>query len=263
MGITLPFGFTVRRIRPLKPLQFLRARRKSPVPVYVEFVGAPAVGKSTLYTHLNKRHRVEWMDIKHFSHFHYDKPNVGLQGAGSPYQYLAEWRLAHLVGDSSTLRPVDRLEGCSSSFNVLREDALVHLHNKRDVILSEEGIFQFFGKGIGSLYSDNFEQFNSILSRRAIVYCVASPDLIVQRIRKRKMANATSWYGHNVSTAEELYRSVKDTLDEKSALIELLRKYIPVLEINTEDSLGENEKKIRAFITTVMHGGYKRNGNEG
>ncbi len=248
--MTLPLGFTIRRVTPLRRFQFFQ--EKKPTPVYIEFVGGPAVGKTTLYRQLNKKPLVEWIDPKHFSTMHYDKVNVKLQDPKSFYQYLASWRINHLASARSLLQPTDRLEGCSSSYNVLREDALIHVYNKKDLILSEEGIFQFFSGGIGSLRDDDRESFELLMQRRAIVYCVASVEAIASRIEKRRQSGGTNWYGHNTSTHEELLRVIQQTLNEKDALISILKEYIPVLEIDTENSLRDNERKIRTFIRAVV-----------
>jgi len=247
--IMLPLGVTLQRVPPLRRMKFFK---KDTAPLYIEFVGASAVGKTTLYRKLYRWYGVEWIDIKHFVTLHADKLKGELYNLAPFYQDLASWRINDILTKENAIRPIEQLGAFRTAYSIIREDALIYQYNTNDIILSEEGLFQFFSGGIDSLFDNSLDEFKKLLRGRAMVHCYASVEVIAERIQKRQEKSQHLWFGHKVATSEELFQVIQRSLDEKRELINRLKKFIPVLEINTEDSLISNEKKIRDFISTTV-----------
>src|SRR5699024_8263577 len=137
-GFTLPLGFIVQRVPPMR--RFKPSDKGNPV--YIEFIGASGVGKTTLYKQIIKKYNAEWIDIRHFEALKSHKMKDGLIDSLAIYQDLARYKVDEILEGEEKILPGDKLGACRTSYNIIMQDALVYLFNKQDVILSEEGLFQ-------------------------------------------------------------------------------------------------------------------------
>jgi|SRR5690554_3048660 len=247
--ITLLFGFTIQKVPALRLFNFKSKGLLNPV--YIEFIGASAVGKTTLYRKLNKKYIRKWLDIRQFAALNSHKNIEELIGPSSFYHDLANSKISITVENSVKSTGYDKLKSFYLASNAMKQDAYINYFNKKHTILSEEGLLQFYSEGVIKLFNENREKLIDLLNRRAIIYCYASPEIIVQRVLLRKEKTGHLWQGHKVSSEDELLRAVKRTLDEKEKLINIVKEFVPVLKINTAQSTASNLKEIHSFIERV------------
>lgn len=244
---TLPFGFTLQRVPKLK--HFFRNKNKRPI--YIEFIGPSGVGKTTLYRYLNRGMFLKWYDIKHFYLFNSTKISEKKIAEVNIYQHLAASRYNENKDSNLSLNYINKLNSLRTGYNIIREDAANYFYNEKDIILSEEGIVQFYTVGVNDLLHKNKIDIKNFLTNRAYIYCIASNETIFKRIKKRECQTGHRWSGHNLKSEEELYQVIKNNLEEKEQLVKKLKAFIPVLEINTENPLEFNKKKIIEFINSL------------
>lgn len=242
--LTLFFGFFIQRIPSLKSLPLLTNRN----PVYIEFIGASGVGKSTLFEKVMNKSWKKWMSIKHFEVLYRQKLKSRDFDKQPLYQELALYRINEVVSAQDEILPFDMLEACSSGYNTISLDALVHLYNKESIVISEEGLLQFNSNAIKHLITSDKNSMKSLLNNRAVVYCYTSPEIVVDRILKREMETGNIWFKHKGLSKDELYKVVSDNIEEKHNLIKVLEKHIPILYIDTNEDLKNNRKKVIDFI---------------
>jgi|GEM_PF-1251542 len=243
--ITLFFGFLPQRVLPLRRIKINKIKS----PIYIEFIGASSVGKTTLYRQLYNVLGKCCLDIKQF---------VGLNSVDghiekyisddSFYQILANERIEMVKNIYANHSPYNKLNAFRTATNIINEDAIVHFYNKNNIILSEEGLFQFFSNGFELLYHYDKDKFTELIKNRGYVFCYASPKVIAERVHLRRNKTGHIWFGHKVSNDDELLSVIKSNLEEKERLKNILKKYVPILEINTESSLLVNQQKIVDFI---------------
>lgn len=241
--ITLPLGFTLGSTPKLKRFSICKRINK---PVYIEFVGASGVGKSTMYKKISKGYCNNWLDILHFEELYSDKIADLINELPSYYNELAKSRFDYVSNGTDSY--IEKLNALRTGYNILMRDGLLHLLNKESVVVSDEGLLQFYSKGVINLERYNKKDFLKLIKNRKIVYCYAPADVIVERIIERQSKLGHLWFKHKGKSRETLLEVVNDNNKRINLMISIVENYIPVLRINTNEQDSVNINLIQSFI---------------
>lgn len=221
-------------------------------PLYVEFVGTSGVGKSFLSRSLLKEEEGWW-----FSENYVYKKRIKnadflrLLNENGLYQELSQRRMNEILKYSAS--PTDKLISLKNVYQCLRKDLLIEHLNQDELIVSDEGLVQYFALEIEKLIDeDRFkEELTALFKNRIVIYCYARPETITERIQKRKEETGRIVARHETRGAGELLElTAKESAEYRSAIESLKKWNLPVLMVDTEGSLKHNLEGIKEFIKT-------------
>lgn len=241
---TIGFNLKRARIRNVKKIKG--------DPIYVEFVGVPGVGKTTLYENIFKKVKRNWRDIHELQRIFMEHTNGIAAESQLCYQVLAQSKMQSL--ESCNFNGIDQMKLVKYFHSVLIADSLVHLFNNKYNIMSDEGLIHNFGEGLLALSRSNIDEFKSLSKRRAVIYCHTSAETIAKRIIEREKKTGRLLPQHKLDSFEELVSLQKKCLKQKNQLIGFLSKYdIPFLSIDTSNPMTENVEQVVKFITELTN----------
>jgi len=139
------------------------------------------------------------------------------------------------------------------NYKTLIEDAKVVKYNKNHLIISDEAILHNFQEAFLEIKEENPKAFKDFLKNRAIVHCFSSKEKILAQIQQREDETGRIVSHHRGKSMEELADLVENELKEKEKFVEILRLYnLPILEINTQNTIEHNLKEIKNFINQLI-----------
>lgn len=241
---TIGFNLTRAKIR--------RVDKIKEEPFYVEFVGVPGVGKTTLYESVFKDVKRKWRDIHEFQRIFIEHADGQAAESLSCYEELAQHKMQSV--ESRNYTGIDQMKLVKYFHSVLIADSLVYLFNKDYNVMSEEGLIHNFGESILALSKSNEEGFQSLIKKRAVVYCHTSPEIVAKRILEREKKTGRLLPQHKVSSFDELVNLQKKSLELKQQLIDFLSKNdIPILSIDTSNPMTGNVAQVKHFLTKLTY----------
>ena len=228
---------------------FFNCKKKSGIPLYIEFVGVSGVGKTTLFNYFKKKTNINWIDI---SCFVYRNNNKFINfDKFENHQLLAHNKLLKVSQEDHL--PFDKLQLLNFFYSVLRDDILVKELNVNETVISEEGLIHNFGDNILNMENIKTFDLDSLLSKRAFVYCYSTPEKVAKQILLRKDITGKLLPQHKNLTESMLVSAQRLALQEKSLLINYLQKRnVPVILIDTGNDLNENFREISNFILKLQ-----------
>lgn len=239
-------GFNLKRAR-------IRSVKKiNGDPIYVEFVGIPGVGKTTLYENVFKKVKRNWRDIHELQRIFMEHTNGIATESQLCYQMLAQSKMQSL--ETRNFSGIDQMKLVKYFHSVLIADSLVHLFNNKYNIMSDEGLIHNFGEGLLALSISNSDELKNLLKRRAVIYCHTSAEIIAKRIIERGEKTGRLLPQHKVNSFDELVSLQKKSLDQKNQLLGFLsEKDIPFLSIDTSNPMTENVDQVKHFLTELAY----------
>ncbi len=218
--------------------------------IYVEFVGVPGVGKTTLYDNVFKEVKNKWRNIHELHRIFIEHSNGIATELQLCYQVLAQSKMQSL--NSREYNGIDQMKLVKYFHSVLIADSLVHLFNNDYNIISEEDIIHNFGEGILALSKNNTEDFEELMKNRAVIYCQTSPETVAKRILEREQKTGRLLPQHKVDSFDKLVSLQKKSLEQKHELIYFLSKYnIPYLTVDTSHPMSENVDQVIHFLNKL------------
>ena len=218
--------------------------------LYVEFVGVPGVGKTTLYNNVFKQIKNKWLDISELQQIFAEHSNGKASESFSCYQDLAQHKVTTVASyDHSGL---DKMKILKYFHSVLINDSLVYLFNKEYNIMSDEGVIHNFGEGIVALSKYKESEYKDFLKQRAIIYCETSASIIAKRIKEREKITGNLLPQHKVDSFDILVQHQEKALYNYRHIFDYSSKYnIPILPINTSEPMYDNIQKVIEFMTKL------------
>lgn len=126
------------------------------------------------------------------------------------------------------------------------------IQSNKNIIARDEGLIHNFGNEIYTLLNENEKFVESFVQSRAVVYCYADENTVVDRILGRYEKMGRLLPQHKNKTKEELIEQEKITLDNKLKMINYIESLnIPVLYINTTDEMQSNVDKVISFVNSL------------
>lgn len=215
-------------------------------PLYIEFVGVPGVGKSTLHNSIDWD-RNKCLTLNHFvDEFKFKKIDFYIDGA-EEYQFLAKSNREILSDQRWT--DIDYYRSIAFCLEVLKEDFVIKNCNNKFIVVSDEGIFHNFAQSSRRLKEIRPQLFERFISNRKVVFCYTTPDVLAYRIMKRKEETGNIIIRHRGLSQQELLEKVKIELEECRVFVEWLKlRGVECLFVNAEEDVDANIKKIESFV---------------
>ena len=234
----------------LKRAKIRRVAKVKGEPIYVEFVGVPGVGKTTLYENVFKEVKRKWRNIHELQKLLYKHTDGKAVESQSYYEGLAQNKMQSL--GSRNYSGIDQMKIVKYFHSVLVADSLVHLFNTDYNIMSDEGLIHNFGEGIFELFNSNNEEFKSLMKQRAVIYCQTSAEIVAKRILEREEKTGRLLPQHKVESLEELINLQKKSLELKQLFIDFLSNHdIPVLSLDTSNPMNDNVEQVKHFLNDL------------
>ena len=236
----------------LKRVKIRKVDKVKVKPIYVEFVGVAGVGKTTLYENVFKQVNSKWRDIHEFQRIFSKHIDGETAEYLSCYQELAQHKMKSVV--SYNYNGIDQMKLIKYFHSVLIEDSLVYLYNNKYNVISDEGLIHNFGESILALFKSNKEEFESLMKHRAIIYCKTSAEIVAKRILERERKTGKLLPQHKVDSFDKLVLIQKKTLDNYSQILDFSSQFnIPILSIDTSDSMTQNIDQVKHFLTELIY----------
>lgn len=219
--------------------------------LYVEFIGPAGVGKSTVFKALMKDSRslIKLDDYRRNGNIQPAKINTEFDEI---YHNLISHKLDQVY--QNNFSPLDKIQVLAYFHRVVEGDRIVMLHDRRNVVISDEGLLHNFRQGMeheilhGRIPS-------SFLANRMVINCHSTPERIAEQILKRHRDNGTILPQHKNKTVRQLALDLnlvcQQILTYKKILIQT---GLPVLDIDTSANTDLNVKHIMEFISVPREG---------
>lgn len=249
LSIVSSFGYHISpRISKLRPYGGVNKNKIVKTPLYVEFIGTSAVGKTTVMLATMKKYK-KYVDYGTFlKRYSGSFKNIKRDTENNTfYQKIVLDKIIKMT-KVNTVVPSYIAWYIGSFHDKINNDIQITKYNKDYIVLSDEGLIKHFYQNIIDIYSDGGDktEIKDNLKNRLYVYCYNSPETIFRQIIKRKHAMGYIYKG---KSQEEIYEILKSTLEKERQFIKLLEDLnIPVLKINTADKIEDNADKVHQFL---------------
>lgn len=198
----------------------------------VEFLGPPGSGKTYLCNYFVKNYNNSFA-AQIITRVDLEAQNIGQIKFSREYNQLLDLRINEISSTSKSGE--EKYNSIKHEYQLLKNDIICNNFLSNKLIVADEQIFKTFGKYIFEVIDS--ESMKSLIKNRIFILCHASPERIeMNQLRKLKPLPYSK---------EDLLARIAEDFE----LIEKIRKYGgKVLEINTENNLDFNSKKIYSFI---------------
>jgi hypothetical protein len=240
-------GFEIKRKKALKNLKDSTPSCLQTKKLIVEFIGVSGVGKSTIYSELlSKRNEKNWLTRQEF--FKICNESDGMfEEYFLNYEELAKHKLEKIV--QRECENWIRLKLCSYFFQVLRENRLIENMRNAHTLVIEEGLVHNFSEELLYLYESRRDKFREFLKYRVLVYCINTTENIMNNIISRKKEEGFFSGAHLGLSHDGIIQQTEESVRLKERLVAVLKKEnIPVLILQTNDSVEGNAKRVKEFI---------------
>lgn len=231
------FGVRIQRV-PKKNINQNNINKIYKNPIYIEFVGVPGVGKTTLYNEVSNNY-VLWNNFI----------GGGNSFSCDFYESLAELKLKTVTAQS--VSNIDKLFLLGYFYKMIIQDYNIIQTNK-NIIAKDEGLIHNFGNELYTLLSKNEKFVENFIQSRAVVYCYADENSVADRILSRYETMGRLLPQHKNKSKEELIVQERITLKRKLETINFIESLnIPVLYVDTVEELAKNVDKVISFVNSL------------
>lgn len=212
--------------------------------LFIEVVGCPGVGKSTLIDYMEEKRLIKGL-IRARLWIARLQRNTNIDSA---YKRILDYKLISLENERSRFK--------YSQYAITPRAIDKYVEDKKipTVLLIDEGLFHHFKYEISDNWGKDKALFSKLMEKRVIVHMTARPEIIAERILKRyrKTGNLLPYYKnkHEYEIAEYCRKAQKK---RKKVIGEFEKRGVPVLTVNAEDGEQANTKHIDDFIKILMN----------
>jgi dephospho-CoA kinase len=215
-------------------------------PVYVEFFGPSGVGKSALFHAACKYNKNKWITLSRFVKSIPCRKQKDILEKQETYNFLATIKVNNIAQLERC--GTDKLSALNYCYKELKKDAIASAYNKKLKVVADEGLFSIFFPALQELYEKSVDEFVKLTERRAIVYCYAPAETILERRKQRNKKRDRYFLQSDTHPPQ---KQLADLSEERNNFISIVSHFTPVLYIDTSDAIKDNIKKINSFIDSL------------
>lgn len=217
---------------------------------YVEFIGPPGVGKSTVFKALTE-FSPDLMPLSVLKRRLNLPSRLLSREFDEQYQLLAAHKLETVT--KSDLLPTDKLWVLGYFQRMIEDDKIAMLHGQSHCIVADEGLFHNFKSSVEHLLGTTAVP-PAFLSGRLLINCHTAPERIARQIQRRHRETGHLVPQHKNKTFGQLLEDQVEALRYCRKYADLLTEHgIPVLHIDTASAALENTMKVLEFIQAERH----------
>jgi hypothetical protein len=233
----------------------------------VEFIGPSGVGKTTFFNQVFRYHWNDWFSKSDL---------VYLVNSSKEIPFTLINNKAEIIYSEILKAKYNILNNCNISLEKktklhdffvkeLEYDAFIRFFNLPKGLFSEDGLTHNFQTEIIDIHSDlelyntREDWFRYLFFNRSIIYLEASPDFIVNNLKKRSVENPNSvndWY--SFYGPDKIIRQVEKELLNNEKIFSIGDRYgASFLKLNIEtETLPELIEKVNNFLTVILDKNY-------
>ena len=220
-------------------------------PIKVECVGPSGVGKSTLVNELFRSGSIRGNWVAANKLVIYDRKESAKFVENDVYSNLMELFTEHILSQPINIRR--KIALMRYYLELIQEEEQINYLAGGKVVVFHEGIFHNGTDSIMALERNKPDSFKYIIQGKAVINCTTAPDILIGFIKKRKAQGVKRGFLENQNDAD-LQDKILKNLGKKRELVSLLLKHnVPVLEIDTAQSLKDNVNKVIDFIDNLTY----------
>lgn len=226
-------GYQVFKIKPSFSYEFNKK-------LIVEFVGPPGVGKSYLYNNLNLD-SIEFITIDSFRKLK-DNQMIKDSKIERIYDEICKYRFETVTNQEISFK--DKFRGIYWNYKVILDDQFLLESSRNYKIILEEGLLHnFYDYFLKNDIDDYF------FKNRVIIFCEATPEIMVDRILDRYRKTDRIIAHHKDQPKDKLLGIVQNEIKKYNEFKDILiEKKICILSINTSENIENNINKIVRFL---------------
>ncbi|UXZ55434.1 ATP-binding protein [Halomonas sp. 7T] len=214
--------------------------------LFVEVVGCPGIGKSTLLNYFEDQGLIEKVFFTKLWSARF-KSNADIDTA---YRQIIKYKTKNLDNKKEKIKYI------RNTIVPKAMDKFVENEQNASIFLVDEGLFHHFKYEISENWKENETLFTKLMNRRVLIHMIARPEVIAERILKRyRETGKILPYYRNKREWEIAQYCNKAQEKRKEVMSEFEKKGIPVLSVDAEESAQTIARNIDGYIKELMiHG---------
>lgn len=211
--------------------------------LFIELVGCPGVGKSTLIDCFEEQGLIEKVFCTKLWSARF-KGNAEIDAA---YKGIIKYKAKILDNKKEKTKYI------RNTIIPKAIDKFVEDEKNASIFLIDEGLFHHFKYEISENWAENEKVFTKLMNRRVLIHMTARPEVIADRILKRyRETGKILPYYRNKSEWEIAQFCNKAQEKRKEVISEFEKSGIPVLSVDAEESAQTIARNIDVYIKKLL-----------
>lgn len=218
---------------------------KSSKSLFVEVIGCPGVGKSTLIYYMEKHELIVGLIRTKLWRARLQR-NTKID---SIYKKILDYKQMSLEDESVKVKYF-RHAIIPRFMDILVENKTI----PSTIFLVDEGLFHHFKYEISDNWENDKVLFSALMEKRVLVHMIARPEIIAERILKRYRETGNLLPCYKNKQKWEIAKYCKEAQEKRKKVIrEFEKRGVPVLTINAEDDEQTIIRNIDGFIKRIIY----------
>jgi len=210
--------------------------------ILVDFIGIAGTGKTTLLNGLKFSKTI--INGSKYKNIHLSP--FSLVDNSPAYQQLLAAALNEIANANSPVH--QKFADLNALVLRLNTDGLLRKYHKKVVFVFDEGIIEGYWNVFDKLIERDSDFFQEFSKNRAIVFCDAPLEIIVDRFIKRESTKPPHAPWYQGETERELLNYYKEMQEAIRNFVAKAQNFLPILTIQTTNNFSDNIKIIQNFI---------------